>query len=92
MGETPCGFCDGVSEVGFVDSGSVVGVVADNGETPARDRRARASCVRSARPIPDTHAPRMTARTVRNDTGNPENGVRITKIPRRISVLLRDIR
>jgi len=33
----------------------------------------------------------MTASSVRNDIGNPEKGVRTTMMPRRMSVLVRDI-
>lgn len=81
MGDTPCGPW----------GGSEGDVEAVGGGVSTDERETRALCTRSARPIPDTHAPRMTARNVRNDTGNPENGVRITRMPRRMSVLLRDI-
>jgi len=51
----------------------------------------RASRARSVRPIPATHAPKMTVKSVRNAIGNPEKGTKIVRIPRRINVLLRDI-
>ena len=37
------------------------------------------------------HIPKITDSRERRDIGNPENGVSITKMPRRVSVLERDI-
>ena len=47
--------------------------------------------VRSERPMPNTHAPKMTASRERKDTGNPENGAIMVRTPRRIRMLGRDI-
>lgn len=47
--------------------------------------------MRSERPIPSTYAPKMTKRSVRIFTGNPENGTSMVRMPRRMRVLERDI-
>ena len=49
------------------------------------------SRARSVRPIPTTHAPKITTNKFRKAIGSPEKGASIVKTPRRISVLMRDI-
>lgn len=51
----------------------------------------RTSRARIERPIPRTHAPKMTAKRFRIEIGKPEKGARITRTPRRMRVLVRDI-
>lgn len=41
--------------------------------------------------MPSMHAPNMTASNERNIIGKPENGARMTRMPRRMRVLERDI-
>ena len=41
--------------------------------------------------MPNTHAPKITVNRERVDIGNPENCVRIVKMPIRISMLGRDM-
>ena len=71
----PCG-------TGSEAEGSLEGVVDDAG---------RFISVRKERPIPAIAAPKMTERNVRSVIGNPENGTRTTKIPKRMSMPGRDI-
>lgn len=47
--------------------------------------------VRKERPIPNTHALRMTVINERADTGNPENCAMTIRMPMRIRMLERDI-
>lgn len=42
--------------------------------------------------MPSTHAPKMTESKERIDIGSPEKGARMTKTPRRMRMLVRDIR
>src|SRR3989344_3961442 len=67
----------------------------DFSSTAAGGRDSITSCrtlsALSATPMLTTQAPKKMARKVRAETGKPEKGVRIVRIPRSISTLARDM-